>query len=222
MKVLLNDGDAGGIRRREQYAERIIKMLQTEGYATQLSTRGRLVKFTPERIQQIRNLVERGKSREEIAELIDLTVASLQVTCSRFGISLRRPVFDTQAGLLRRGGPHSNNGNAPGRDGGVPIRPTKEQPQKNSQSGPVEQAQATTPAEERLHKVDSANLALRMQYRGDERIIELPLTQDMIRRLAFEAQFRGMSMGELVGELIIAMIEEDLFQQVLEQNSNQT
>jgi len=60
-----------------------------------------------------------------------------------------------------------------------------------------------------------------MQYRGDERITELPLTQDMIRRLAYEAQFLGMSMGKLVSELIIAMIKEDLFQQVLEQNSNQ-
>jgi hypothetical protein len=193
-------------------------MLQAEGYTAQFSTRGRLIRFTPERIQQIRNLVERRKSREEIAELIGVTVDSLQVTCSRLGISLRRPVFDTQAGLLRRGGPHSNNATDSGRDGGVPIRPTKEQ---NSQSGPVEQAQATTHADERSHKVHSANLALRMQYRGDERITELPLTQDMIRRLAFEAQFRGMSMGKLVSELIIAMIKEDLFQQVLEQNSNQ-
>ena len=47
------------------------------------------VKFTPERIEQIKNLVERGKRREEIAELIGVTVGSLQVTCSRLGISLR-------------------------------------------------------------------------------------------------------------------------------------
>ena len=52
--------------------------------------RGSRIKFTPERIQQIRNLVERGKSREEIAELIEVTVGSLQVTCSKLGISLRR------------------------------------------------------------------------------------------------------------------------------------
>jgi len=51
----------------------------------------RKVKFTPERIEQIKNLVERGKRREEIAELIGVTVGSLQVTCSRLGISLRRP-----------------------------------------------------------------------------------------------------------------------------------
>ena len=49
------------------------------------------VKFTPERIEQIKNLVECGKRREEIAELIGVTVGSLAVTCSRLGISLRRP-----------------------------------------------------------------------------------------------------------------------------------
>jgi len=42
-------------------------------------------------IQQITNLVERGKSREEIAELIEVTVGSLQVTCSKLGLSLRQP-----------------------------------------------------------------------------------------------------------------------------------
>src|SRR5262245_42355690 len=57
----------------------------------ELGGRGRQIKFTPERIAQIKNLVERGKSCEEIAELIGVTVGSLQVTCSRLGISLRRP-----------------------------------------------------------------------------------------------------------------------------------
>ena len=66
-------------------------MMQTEELATQLATCGRGIKFTLERIQQIRNLVERGKSREEIAELIGVTVRSLQVTCSRLGISVRHP-----------------------------------------------------------------------------------------------------------------------------------
>jgi hypothetical protein len=77
-------------------------MMQTEEFATQLTnSRGRRIKFTPERLQQIRNLVERGKSREEIAELIGVTVGSLQVTCSRLGISLRRVVFNNGMGLLR-------------------------------------------------------------------------------------------------------------------------
>jgi len=69
--------------------------------------------------------------------------------------------------------------------------------------------------------VDLANLALRMRYRDDERTTELLLTQDMIWQLAFEAQFRDMSIGELVGELIIAIMKKDLFQQVLEPNSKQ-
>jgi hypothetical protein len=50
----------------------------------------RPTKFAPEAVRQIRNLVESGKSREEIAELIGVTVGSLQVTCSRLGISLQK------------------------------------------------------------------------------------------------------------------------------------
>jgi len=197
-------------------------MMQTEEFATQLTnSRGRQIKFTPERLQQIRNLVERGKSREEIAELIGVTVGSLQVTCSRLGISLRRVVFDNGMALLRRDRPHNGTSTyTASRRGGVPLPPISGQPQQNSQSGPVEQPQATTPHEERA-RTDEANLALRMTYRGQERTRELPLTQDMITQLAFEAQFRNMSIGELVGELLIAIMKRDIFQHVLQPNSKQ-
>ena len=50
--------------------------------------RGR--KFTPEAIDKIKELVAQGASRDEIAALFGVTVGSLQVTCSRLGISLRR------------------------------------------------------------------------------------------------------------------------------------
>jgi hypothetical protein len=182
----------------------------------QLRTPGRETKFTPERLQQIRNLVERGKSREEIAELIGVTVGSLQVTCSRLGISLRRPIFDTGTGLLRRGGPRSNNGMLnPSHSGDVPSQPTEQQ--QNSQ-GAVEQAQGATRHQERARTNEAgvANFAIKMQYRGEERTTDLALTQDVIRQLAFEAQFRDMSIGELVGELIKAMMKKDLFQYALE------
>src|SRR5215831_21273970 len=76
-------------------------MIQTEKPAKELPTYGRRIKFTPERIQQIRNLVEQGKSREEIAELIGVTIRSLKVTCSRLAISVRRP--DSSHPLPRRG-----------------------------------------------------------------------------------------------------------------------
>jgi hypothetical protein len=48
-------------------------------------------KFTPDRVQQIKDLVARGTSCEEIATLIGVTVGTLKVTCSRLGISLRKP-----------------------------------------------------------------------------------------------------------------------------------
>ena len=185
-------------------------MMQNEELATQLSTRGRPIKFTPERVQQIRNLVERGRSREEIAELIGVTIGSLQVTCSRLGISLRR---------VR---PHNGTSTyTASRRGGVPLPSISGQPQQNSQSGPVQQPQATTPQEERARtdEMGLANLTVRMKYRAYERTSELPLTQDIIGQLAFEAQFRNMSISELVGELLIAIMKRDIFQHVFEQNS---
>jgi hypothetical protein len=194
-------------------------MMQTEELTTQLSTRGRQIKFTPERIQQIRNLVERGKSREEIAELIGVTVGSLQVTCSRLGISLRRVVFNNGMRLLRGGGPHNGTSTY---TASVPLPPISGQPQQNSQSGPVEQPQATTPPNEgRADEMGLANLALSMKYRDYERTSELLLTQDMIRQLAFEAQFRNMSIGALVGELLLVIVKRDILQHVLEPNSKQ-
>jgi hypothetical protein len=184
-------------------------------------THGRHMKFTPERIQQIRNLVERGKSREEIADLIGVTLGSLQVTCSRLGVSLRRPIFNTGTGLLRRAAPGPNgtaNHHADDASKGVILQSTKERPEQNSQSAPVEQAQTPTPHQERakrMNEVGLANFAIRMRYKDEERTTELPLTHDMIRQLAFEAELRNMRIGELVGELMVAMLEKDLFQAVL-------
>jgi hypothetical protein len=60
-------------------------------------------------MRQITNLVERGKSREEIAEIIGVTTGTLQVTCSKLGISLRQPRFNTGTGMLRRRRPGREN-----------------------------------------------------------------------------------------------------------------
>ena len=191
-------------------------------------TRGRQKKFTPERIQQIKNLVERGTSREQIAELIGVTVGSLQVTCSRLGVSLRRPNVNTGAGLLRRDGPRSSGIATQNPSGGdiVLLQPAKERPEEELGPGPVEQAQASRACEEptkeerakRANEAAAVNFAIRIQYRGEERTTQLPLTQDLVRQLAFEAEFRNMRIGEFVGELIVAMLKKDLFQAVLEHN----
>jgi hypothetical protein len=57
------------------------------------SLRGRRVKFTPQVIEQIKGLVAAGIRRDEIANRVGVTVGSLQVTCSRLGISLRRIIL---------------------------------------------------------------------------------------------------------------------------------
>jgi hypothetical protein len=60
----------------------------------------RQIRFTPERIQQIINLVERGKKKDEIAEIVGLAPAMLQRICSKLRISLQRPSVATH--FLRR------------------------------------------------------------------------------------------------------------------------
>ena len=75
--------------------ERAEKVGDVETVTTSVDTRGRaqparkLSRFTPVAIKQIRKLVERGASREDIATTIGVTTDSLQSTCSRLGISLR-------------------------------------------------------------------------------------------------------------------------------------
>jgi len=50
----------------------------------------RASKFTPQTIEKIKEMVAQGLSREQIAQRLDVTVGSLQVTCSKLGVSLRR------------------------------------------------------------------------------------------------------------------------------------
>ena len=47
-------------------------------------------KFTPDNIARIKEWVAKGVGRDEIANRLEVTVGSLQVTCSKLGISLRR------------------------------------------------------------------------------------------------------------------------------------
>ena len=173
-----------------------------------LNTRGRPIKFTLERFQQIRNLVERGTSRGEIAKILDVTVGSLQVTCSKVGISLRQPKLDSGVRSARRRNPlpsknaiiiHHHEGSVPSQPSDHPAATAKPQQE------PV-----------RTREVGSANVAIRMQYKGMERTTELPLTLDEVARLAWEAEFRDMRIGQFIGEIIAAMVTKDLFRVVLD------
>jgi hypothetical protein len=188
-----------------------------------LNTRGRPIKFTLERLQQIRNLVERGTSREEIAKILDVTVGSLQVTCSKVGISLRRPKLDNGVRSPRQRNPLSSKNaiiihHPSDHDGNAPSQATEEQPHGNSQVEPADHpAPAAKPQQEpvKTRQAGSANVAIRMQYKGMERTTELPLSLGVIAQLACEAEFRDMKIAELIGELIEGMVKKDLFPVVL-------
>jgi hypothetical protein len=179
------------------------------------SARSRSTKFMPERLQQIINLVERDKSRAEIADILEVTVGSLQVTCSRLGISLKRPQIDNRTYLLRKRTPLREMSHRLC-DDKVLLESTEEQSQGNSQSEPANSA-AVAKLEQRRATMPNAatNIAIRMQYRGMQHTHELPLTTQTIGLLALEATLREVSIGELIAEIITAVADEDLFQRVL-------
>jgi hypothetical protein len=186
-----------------------------------VTIRSRSIKFTPERLQQVINLVERGKSRDEIADIFGVTVASLQLTCSKMGISLRRPKFINGVCLLKKRKSFCENASLThhpsNHDGRVPLQPTKERSQGNSQSESVAPALITESQQERPNSFEasSAGVAIRFQYGRMERTDELPLTVDMIGQLALEAELWEMRIGEFIAELIRKIVTKNLFSRVL-------
>jgi hypothetical protein len=173
-----------------------------------LSRRGRLTKFTPERIEQIKNLLARGKSREEIAELLDVTVGSLQVTCSRLGISLRRATFKSQ--------PAARHENKRGFGGSFSLPPITEQHQQGSQLASRAQTRTQPRAQSEAPDAIGARFSIKIRYKGEERTTELPLTNPMISRLALEAEFRDMRICDLVSELLMAAMRNDVVRPLLD------
>ena len=65
--------------------------------------KGRRIKFTPQVIEEIKEFLAQGISRDEIANRLGVTVGSLQVTCSRLGISLRRSSSSRSMADVRKG-----------------------------------------------------------------------------------------------------------------------
>jgi Helix-turn-helix domain of resolvase len=199
---------------------RAAEMTHTAQAVPQILTRsGRPTKFTPERIQQIKNLVERGKSRNEIAELLDVTVGSLQVTCSRLGISLRRIVLNNGVGPAPCGrcGSSEEARQAPNH-GSRRVAPLQVTPAQFRPHLPlVGEAQHSEKHQERPSALEAglAGVTIKMRYKGAERTTELSLTEEMIVTLALEAELRHLRIGELISEIIVATMNKDLLQVVL-------
>jgi hypothetical protein len=171
----------------------------------QLPNRGRPTKFTPERIQQICNLVERGVSRDEIAGIIGVTTGTLQVTCSKLGISLRRPTCYQKNGSPNQSGSRRES----------PEKECAEGSHAVPEATTTEEARAGAPSAIGLYRKMNdgipARFAIRMQYKGQERSTGVPLDEEMIGQLAIEAEIRSMRIGELVTALIRAIVKKDLF-----------
>jgi DNA-binding CsgD family transcriptional regulator len=180
---------------------------------------GKESKFTPTNIQQIINLVERGKSREEIAEIIGVTPGTLAVTCSRLKISLRGPRFDLGTGVLRRRRSQAPDGANSHQMNGLQkwgvLKTMEEQPASNGE--PIKATAAPDAAILGKTSISaSPKLAVRILYKGNGQTIESPVSLEMVGRLFLEAEHRSMRIGELFVRLILGIAEKNLFQLVLD------
>jgi hypothetical protein len=188
----------------------------------------RQTKFTPTNIRQIINLVERGKSKEEIAEIIGVTPATLQVTCSKLGISLRRPTFDA-AGISRPRRPRAQNGNIPHlheqNQETVHAEIQDEQIQSAPEAASVDEDRTIIrlhPNQQRTDSADSNGVTITMRYKGEERTVDLPIDRNALGLFALEAEFRSMNIGDLIGQTLLSIAKNDLFKSALEQCPHRT
>jgi hypothetical protein len=149
--------------------------------------KGRRVKFTPKVIESITNLVAQGVNRHEIANRLGVTVGSLQVTCSRLGISLRIN------GLQR----HTADRNAP-TPCSVGIAHAREQiSQSAARTAPV------------------AHFAITMRLHGIEKTTHIPLPSPAIEFLALEATSRNLDIAALIGQVLVGAINKDMIDKIL-------
>ena len=154
-----------------------------------LPARGRRIKFTPQAIEKIKELVAEGLSRDEIANRLGVTVGSLQVTCSRLGISLRRIIF-----------PSCSERQADVRLGSVGVAHVREQKE-------VSQPEA--------YAAPVAKLAITMRHRGKARTTDIPLSSAAIETLALEAMSRDLDIAGLIGQVLVAAINKDMIHKIL-------
>jgi hypothetical protein len=151
------------------------------------SARGRRVKFTPQVIEQIKGFVAVGTSREEIANRVGVTVGSLQVTCSRLGISLRRIIL-------------TNGRTADVRLGSVGIAHVREQ------------KEVSLPA---AGAAPLAKFEIMMRCGGREKATDIPLPFPAVETLALEATSRDLAIADLVGQILVAAINKDMIHKIL-------
>jgi hypothetical protein len=199
-------------------------MMEVSQPSTLPPTHHRQTKFTPENIRQIHNLVDRGKSAVEIAEIIGVTPGTLKCTCSKLRISLRRPRFDMGTGPLRqRRRRTSSIGQTEHRADQQHAGNLVEESVAKFERQPMHQEPTVVSQEQlRSSQQTSATFAILMRYKGQERTMELPLTHRMIAQLAIEAEFRATTITELIANLIAEITMNDRFHLVFEHHTDRS
>ena len=129
------------------------------------------VQFTPEVIEEIKDLVAQGISRDEIASRLGVSVGYLQVTCLRLGISLRRIILPNGSGR------HTAD---------VRIAHMGEQKK-------VSQPEACA--------APVAKFAITMRHQGKEQTTDIPLPSPALEMLALEAMSRDLDIAGLIGQV---------------------
>jgi hypothetical protein len=156
--------------------------------------RGRRVKFTPQVIEQVKDFVAAGISRDEIANRIGVTVGSLQVTCSRLGISLRR--------IISSNGSHQLDVR-----GRIPPTPCSLSIAQVGEQKEISQSAARA--------APSVKFAITMRRRDQEHASDLELPSRAIEVLACEAMSRDLQIAELIGQVLVAAINKDMIHKIL-------
>jgi hypothetical protein len=156
--------------------------------------RGRRVKFTPQVIEQVKEFVAAGICRDEIANRIGVTVGSLQVTCSRLGISLRR--------IISSNGSHHT----------LDVRGRTPPPCALGVAQVGEQKEISQSA---ARAAPSVKFAITMRRRDQEHASDLELPSRAIEVLACEAMSRDLQIAELIGQVLVAAINKDMIHKIL-------
>jgi hypothetical protein len=155
----------------------------------------RAIKFTPQAVEKIKEFVAQGISRDEIANRLGVTVGSLQVTCSRKGISLRRIILSSgsrhTADLRGRPIPTSCS---------VGIAHVREQKEVSRPAG---------------RAVPLAQFAIMMRRHGEEKTTDVPLPSVAIEVLALEAMSRDLDIAGLIGQVLVAAVNKDMIHKIL-------
>ena len=157
---------------------------------------GRRAKFTPQAIEKIKEFVAAGISRDEIANLLGVTVGSLHVTCSRLGISLRRIILPNGSGR-HTAEVRGRTVPAPCAVGIAHVREQKEVSQPAARTAPV------------------AQFAITMRRQGKEQVTDVPLPSPAIEVLALEALSRDLNIPGLIGQVLVVAINKDMMHKIL-------